>query len=81
VDDEEFVFEAKPVVTEGDAARTKTIETAPEEPEDAASSTPWIIAGAAGGGALLLAGAGVGAFLLVSALTATPSGTLTVTPH
>jgi hypothetical protein len=66
----------------GDPSSTKTIETHAEEPDDASGGyTPWIVAGAAGGGLLLLAGAGVGGFLLINALTSQPSGTVTVTPH
>lgn len=72
--------DGQPVKVEGERSTTTEIETTVEEPEEPAGSTPWIVAGAVGGG-VVLAGVVGGVVLLVGALTATPSGTVTVTPH
>jgi hypothetical protein len=60
----------------------KTVDTdkptVPEETDDGGMG--WIIAGATGGGLVLLAAAGVGGYFLVDALTA-KTGTVTVTPR
>ena len=67
---------------DGDDIDTKVSDTAPERPtydEDSGDST-WVIVGAATGGLLLLAGAGVGGFFVVDALTP-KTGTITVTPR
>ncbi|MCC7070744.1 MAG: hypothetical protein IT383_05440 [Deltaproteobacteria bacterium] len=66
---------------EGERPAVATIETKPEVPgeaEDGASG--WVIAGATGGGLVLLAGAVAGTWFLVDALSP-KVGSLTVTPH
>ncbi|OGQ15377.1 MAG: hypothetical protein A2138_10215 [Deltaproteobacteria bacterium RBG_16_71_12] len=63
------------------AAAVTTVETKPPVPDQADDGTSgWVIAGAAGGGLVLLAGAVAGTWLLVDTLTP-KTGALTVTPH
>lgn len=77
----------KPVITpkDGDAGDTTMVETGPTGDEkggideDGGDST-WVIVGATAGGLLLLAGAGVGGFFVIDALSP-KTGTVTVTPR
>jgi hypothetical protein len=63
---------------DGDDDSGPVAVTTPEATDD--GSMPWIITGATVGGLVLLAGAGVGGYFLVDALS-TKTGSITVTPR
>ncbi len=64
---------------DSDVGRVKTVDEKLQEPDDGDDGgVGWIIAGATGGGLVLLAAAGVGGYFLVDALSP-KNGTITVT--
>lgn len=77
-DDEEPPPVIKP--GEGDVVEIEPSRAEVPDEEDDGGDNTWVIAGATAGGLLLLAGAGVGGFFLVDALTP-KTGSIVVTPR